>query len=274
MAEPRKWTEPKSGIEFLYIPPSEFLMGSAVETDGVEDDARPTHRVRLDGFWIARLEVTRAQYRRFMDETKRAVPQFWNSPLFSHRDELPVVGVSWEDAAAFCAWIGGRLPTEAEWEYAARGGDGRRYPWGSAEPKWPLSTRYILMQQDYPTTPETRAIFNLRLNDDKPNSVGTCPAGASPFGLLDMAGNVAEWCADWYAADYYAKSPVKDPTGPDKGIERAVRGGAWSDKAEMLEGGRRRGLAWDQRVNYVGFRVVWQAPKPPVKPVAKPVATK
>lgn len=257
--EPRKWTEPKSGIELIHVPPGEFVMGHAGPGDG-EEESRPPHRVRLDGFWIARLEVTRAQYRKFMHETKRAVPQFWNSPLFSHSDALPVVGVSWEDAAAFCAWMGGRLPTEAEWEYAARGADGRRYPWGSAEPKWPLSTRYVLMQQDYPTSPETRAIFNLRLNDDKPNSVGTCPAGASPFGLLDMAGNVAEWCSDWYDPDYYARSPRDHPKGPESGTRRVIRGGSWASHSDQLTTTRRDSAKPTARTSLTGIRCVHSGP--------------
>lgn len=237
-------------------------MGWTAPGDDSEEDSRPAHRVRVDAFWIARMEVTRSQYRRFMEETRRPAPQFWSSPLFSHSDRLPVVGVSWEDAAAFCAWMGGRLPTEAEWEYAARGGDGRRYPWGNAEPKWPLAKRYVLMQQDYPTTPETRAIFNLRLNDDKPNSVGSCPGGASPFGLLDMAGNVYEWCADWYAGDYYARSPRENPRGPAVGQKKVIRGGAWASHADQLTTTHRASAKPTARTSVIGIRCVHPGPPP------------
>ncbi|MBM3457433.1 MAG: formylglycine-generating enzyme family protein, partial [Armatimonadetes bacterium] len=182
---PDLFREPKTGLEFVLLPGGEFLMGTTAASPEVEPESRPVHRVRVSSFWIARTEVTRAQYARFIEATGRDKPAFWDSPLFRCSEQQPVVGVSWEDAAAFCAWIEARLPTEAEWEYAARGDTGRRYPWGNDEPVWPLATRYVLMMQDYPTTPRTRAIFNLRLNDDKPNSVGTCPGGASRFGVLD-----------------------------------------------------------------------------------------
>jgi formylglycine-generating enzyme len=255
-------TEPKSGLEFLWIPPGEFRMGTPARTPEVEEDARPVHAVRLAGFWMAKMEVTRAQYARFMEATKREAPAFWNSPLFKCSERQPVVGVTWDDARAFCEWIGGRLPTEAEWEYAARGTDGRRYPWGDDKPVWPLATRYALVMQDYPTTPQTRAIFNLRLNDDKPNTVGTCPGGASPFGLLDMAGNVAEWCSDWYSAGYYGESPRESPSGPATGTHRVVRGGSWANHADALTATCRAAVRPTSRTSTVGIRCVLLAPAP------------
>ena len=257
-------TEPKTGLEFLWIPPGEFAMGTTAKSPEIEDDARPVHRVRLSGFWLAKTEVTRAHYAKFMEATSHAKPQFWDSPLFKCSVNQPVVGVSWDDARAFCEWIGGRLPTEAEWEYTARGTDGRRYPWGNDEPEWPLNKRYQLVMQDYPTTPQTRAIFNLRLNDDKPNTVGTCPGGASPFGLLDMAGNVAEWCADWYDAEYYSKSPTEDPKGPSDGKLRVVRGGSWANSAEALTSTLRSKNRPAARNSMTGIRPVLLAPPPSV----------
>ncbi len=253
---PEVFVEPKSGLEFVPIPAGEFRMGTTARSPDIEPDARPAHQVRLSAFRMARTEVTRAQYARFLEATRREKPQFWESPLFKCSERQPVVGVSWDDAAAFCAWIGGRLPTEAEWEYAARGADGRRYPWGEDEPVWPLALRYILMMQDYPTTPQTRAIFNLRLNDDKPNSVGTCPGGGSPFGLLDMAGNVSEWCADWYSPHYYAESPRENPTGPASGRTRVIRGGSWAGHADALTATLRSHARPTARTSLTGIRCV------------------
>jgi formylglycine-generating enzyme required for sulfatase activity len=260
MAADRSFVDAKSSLEYVWIPPGEFRMGTPEPSPEIEPDARPVHRVRLSGFWMARTEVTRAQYSRFMRATGRPKPQYWDSPLFMCTERQPVIGVTWDDAAGFCKWADGRLPTEAEWEYAARGSDGRRFPWGSDEPRWPLATRYILMMQDYPTTPETRAIFNLRLNDDKPNSVGTCPAGASPFGVLDLAGNASEWCSDWYAPDYYAHSPVEDPTGPPPPAggagRKVVRGGSWASHADGLTATRRASARPSAYNSLTGIRCV------------------
>ena len=174
--------------------------------DGTPYD-RPVHPVRLTrAFWMYRTEVSNAQYHLFVDATGAQPPLSWGQPAFA-APEQPVVGVSWEDAAAYARWAGGRLPTEAEWEYAARGSDGRVYPWGNEPPD------------------ARRAVFGLEHNLGATRAVGGRPLGASPFGVLDLAGNVPEWCADWFAP--YPATLQTDPTGPEEGLRKVARGGSW-----------------------------------------------
>ena len=197
---------PVDGAEMVYVPAGEFLMGS--EDEDADSDEDPEHTVYLDAYWIYKHEVTNAQYRQCVDEGECDVPsnvnQF-NNPDF---DDHPVVFVSWYDADAYCQWAGGRLPTEAEWEKAARGTDGRKFPWGEESPTCSL------------------AQFRDCSGETKP--VGSFPAGASPYGALDMAGNVWEWVGDWYDGGYYSQSPSENPQGPDSGEYRVIRGGSWA----------------------------------------------
>lgn len=186
------------------VPGGDFVMGS-----GDEGDHSPSHIVRLDTFYIDQYEVTNAQYHRFCRETGRSLPEFWDKDVFRcslDYPDHPVTGVSWSDAAAYAKWCGKRLPTEAEWEYAARGGlPGRNYPNGDT-------------------------LTSADANYTKSEQGGTVPVGSYPangFGIHDAAGNVAEWVADWYSADYYAVSPVANPKGPGKGKFRVIRGGGW-----------------------------------------------
>lgn len=181
-------------VEFVRVEAGPFRMG----WDDGHPGERPPHGVWLDAFWIARRPVTNAEYAAYLAASGTPVPPFWHRPEFA-RPLQPVVGLSWDEAAAFAAWAGARLPTEAEWEKAARGGlDAARFPWGEGCPP----TRFSA-PPDLPATP--------------PN----------PLGLTDLSGVCHEWCADWYGEGYYAASPPKNPAGPESGTRRVSRGGAW-----------------------------------------------
>jgi formylglycine-generating enzyme required for sulfatase activity len=225
-------------LEWVALPGGEFLMGSEEE----DEDARPVHPVRLGPFRLSRCEVTHAQYAGFLAATGRAAPAHWTSPRFSGAAQ-PVVGVSYDDAAAFCRWAGGRLPTEAEWEYAARGagraeaGAPRRYPWGNEEPNARL------------------AVFHLDVGFGQTAAVGSAPAGATPAGVQDLAGNVYEWCADWYDPDYYARSPRENPAGPARGTQRVIRGGSWLSLPDVLHAAARGQYPPASRSILIGIRV-------------------
>lgn len=223
--------------EMIYIPAGSFLMGS--ESGGSIE--MPQHPVTLRGYWISRTEVTRGEYRKFVDgggydapgywsaagwawltTTRRCAPRYWaaeqdwGTGAFIQTDQHPVVGVSYYEAEAFCRWAGGRLPTEAEWEKAARwDGHPRDYPWGD---KW-HPARCNSWEDDN----TLGGGYHAR----QTAPVSSYPSGASPYGLDDMAGNVWEWCSDWYSGTYYAVSPAENPRGPASGSFRILRGGSW-----------------------------------------------
>jgi len=217
------------GVVMVLIPEGEFIMGSE---EGFPDEA-PVHMVWIDAFYIDLTEVTNQQYRGCVEagvcqpprrtsccteDANRAPiwPDYFGNPEF---DDYPVIFISWYDAYTFCQWRGARLATEAEWEKAARGTDGRTYPWGNEEPT-PDHLNF--------TWPET--MFDQRpLYTTAP--VGSYPLGASPYGVLDMAGNVYEWLWDAYAPDYYQYSPYRNPTGPEDGEYRLTRGGSFYNQA-------------------------------------------
>jgi formylglycine-generating enzyme required for sulfatase activity len=201
----------RASEDMVWIPGGTFRMGS-----NEYDDEKPVHTLTVSGFWISKYEITVGQYKKFVRATgHRALPD-WVSK-FSPTDNHPVVGVSWNNAVAYCKWAGMRLPTEAEWEYAARGGlKGKKYPWGDR-------------------------ISHDNANYDEPGVRDrwkyTAPVGSfSPngYGLHDMVGNVWEWCADWYDSGYYVKSPENNPTGPVKGTYRVLRGGSWGGNPSYL----------------------------------------
>jgi iron(II)-dependent oxidoreductase len=218
----------------VYIPGGVFMMGSPHG----DSDERPVHRVKLWPFYMDQYEITNIQYRKFIKETNYPPPPFWDDP--SWNDALqPVVGVSWGDAVAYAEWAGKRLPTEAEWELAARSTDGREYSWGN------------LWHEGRSNSAE--AGYNRTVR------VGTYPEGISPYGIHDIIGNVWEWCFDNYDKDFYKKSPEHNPSGPEDGNDKVLRGGAWGyDKTNLRASNR----FWDDensRTKLYGFRCVRDA---------------
>lgn len=242
----------RDGKRMILIPAGWFLRGSTEgEIDNIERqfgskrewmvNETPQRRIDLDAFWIAETPVTNAEYKRFLDaHSGHRAPWGWDETWRSYppgKQDHPVTHVSWDEANEYARWVGGRLPTEAEWEKAARGTDGRRYPWGN----------------DFDPA---------RCNTSESHIGGTTPVsqygalGASPYGVMDLAGNVWEWCADWYEGHYYEHCPDRNPRGPASGNVRVVRGGSWSgDPADCRAAIRGRlypGFWSDPQ----GFRVV------------------
>ena len=259
-----KTGDPRLGLEkpenWIWLPPGEFRMGS----DDGHDDEKPIHKVTLTrGFHLSRFPVTNHDFKPFIDaggygdkqwwsdkgwkfcqQEKLGAPVYWTDAQWNAPNQ-PVVGVSWYEADAFCRWMNTqplskdvtgpfRLPTEAEWEYAARGQEGRKYPWGNEDP-----------------SPERANYEKAGLNQTSP--VGAFPLGASKEGVLDLAGNVFEWCGDWYGR--YANAAQVDPTGPTSGSSRVIRGGSWFSDGSGLRAANRFSGTPGYRDGYVGFRV-------------------
>jgi sulfatase modifying factor 1 len=217
------------------IPAGFFLMGS--ETG--QDNERPVHRVWVDEFALAECQATRAEYAQFLAATGYPQPPHWIDPNFSS-PEQPVVAVSWVDAATYCEWITGatgcrfRLPTEAEWERAARGGaEQNQYPWGN-------------------NPPESLPNYSLRWKTG-PEPVGAAERNA--YGLCDIGANVHEWCADWFSADYYGRSPDRNPQGPATGTRRASRGGSWRHYTKVSRCSARSSIPPEFQYADYGFRI-------------------
>jgi len=258
---------PLDGALMVYVPEGPFLMGSK---DGKADET-PERDVFLDAFWLYQTEVTNAQFaifvaatthrtsaeesgqsRVFFDDIRGA---YWAAPEgpdsdLTGRENHPVLHVSWFDADAYCSWAGGRLPTEAEWEKAARGSDGRDFPWGNS-----LGTAESVNFCDG-NCPAKWADTSQDDGYEMAAPVGSFPSGASPYGALDMAGNVWEWVADWYDEAYYKVAPLENPTGPGSGTFRVFRGGSWMETpGAMRVPARARVLPISHNTN-MGFRCV------------------
>jgi formylglycine-generating enzyme required for sulfatase activity len=232
-----------NGIPMVYVPAGCFWMGSQ---DG-GDDEKPVHRVCLSAFWIGQTEVTNAQYKLCVDAGVCTPPG-----SRTHYDDVayadhPVVIVDWEQSSDFAEWINGSLPTEAQWEYAARGPEGWIYPWGDDAPACERAQLSGCVGGTAPVGPDQRA------------------GGASWVGALDLSGNVWEWVADWYDESYYATLPVLpdsvlDPPGPASGSRRCLRGGSWNDSVNYARAAARNRLDPGSRVDNRGFRVVMSVP--------------
>jgi len=197
----------KDGAEMIRIPEGQFKMGSTQKPD----DRTPERIVRLDTYYIYKYPVTVAQFKSFCEDAKYSW-NFWTCFECEPQDEHPMVCVDWADAAAYADWAGVKLPTEAQWEKAARGVEGLRFPWGNSwEPGWCMDQRFQYGTAGWPV------------------EIGTFPRGASPYGVEDMCGNIWEWCADWYDPGYYRSAVAENPRGPEQGTSRVKRGCGWKD---------------------------------------------
>jgi formylglycine-generating enzyme required for sulfatase activity len=227
--------------DMAVVPAGEFFMGTE---DGLPD-ARPLHRVYLSGYLIDRYEVTNSQYRQCVDGGSCAAPRDREAFDDREREQHPVVNVTWSQARAYCQWAGRRLPTEAEWEKAARGTDGRRYPWGNSD---------TVIEQHRPKGNEAK----LTANGTGP--VGTHTSSASPYGVYGLVGSISEWVKDWYADDFYAISSSRDPQGPLRGSFRVLRGAGWNEGLPELRSSYR---GWDEMTYWgptLGIRCAMDLP--------------
>jgi formylglycine-generating enzyme len=223
----------------ICIPAASFLMGS----DSGQDCESPIHRVRIDSFLLAAMQVTNTEYEFFLRATGAVSPAFWQDPNFNHPRQ-PVTGVSWHEAVRYCQWLSSqtgrhyRLPTEAEWEFAARGGlEQKQFPWGDEPPQ--SLPNYA---QRWQTGPEPVAQY-------APNALG----------LYDISDNVHEWCSDWYDPDYYSVSPSENPRGPQQSAmqpaRKSSRGGSWRHHIKVARCSARSSIPPDFQYADYGFRV-------------------
>ena len=255
--------------DFLLVPAGAFRMGDNFG-DG-ESRERPVHVVELDAFYIGKYEITNGDWKKFRDDPGYEDVKFWPNNLVvpktqtpywtqannhgggtPNSDNYPVLGVNWDSSVAYCNWLSAktgkkyRLPTEAEWEKAARGTDQRRYPWGN---NIDLSYANFVGSQQF----DTGQIVGY-YDGSKRGNLQT-HSNASPYGAFDMAGNVMEWCSDWYDRYYYSVSPRKNPKGPDKGAFRVARGGTFfMDPFDQRTYGRTAGWPSFQAHRMTGFR--------------------
>lgn len=215
----------------VYVPAGQFLMGSPENVGRANE--RPQRSVFLEGYWIYAHPVTVAQFLAFCERDRRPRP---SPPPWGWRDDHPVVNVTHEEARQYTQWAGASLPSEAQWERAARGTDGRAYPWGDG---W-----------------DPRRCNSAEGGPGRTTPVHRHPGGVSPVGCWDMAGNAWEWCADWYDEAAYAHATTWNPRGPASGRQRVVRGGAWTGGEGELRVAYRGSSRPDRRADVRGFRCV------------------
>ncbi|MFH1488334.1 MAG: bifunctional serine/threonine-protein kinase/formylglycine-generating enzyme family protein [Pseudomonadota bacterium] len=231
--EERPKPSPETVVDMTMVSAGHFWMGSSLN-ESKNDTEKPRHRAYLSTYYIDKTPVTNQAYRKFLKEAGHPEPNYWADPQFNHPMQ-PVVGVSWHDAVAYAEWANKRLPTEAEWEKAAKGEESLIYPWGNEFKSGLANVDYSLVQ----TSP-----------------VDQYPSGAGPYGSLDMVGNVWEWCLDWFDEKYYAASPPKNPPGPKSGQKRVIRGGAWDTISFNARNAFRFFANPETKSTNIGFRCV------------------
>jgi formylglycine-generating enzyme required for sulfatase activity len=251
-----KVVETDPSVRMVWVPVGEYTLGAEDVFEGANmgsleesvlkrwsEYSKPGHRVRMSGFWIGKYEVTNEQYRKFLDAEGVREPEEWGYSQFNGPDQ-PVVGVDWHEARAYCQWLGLDLPTEAQWEAAARGADQRRYPWGDEEP--------------------TEAYANFDGVLGRTSSFGQYAKDEGPFGTFDQAGNVLEWCLDpWSEQAYVGREGDVNPIAEGQEAVRVVRGGSWNDPARDLRSAFRIWCWVRSRNDYLGFRCVGSVPSEP-----------
>jgi formylglycine-generating enzyme required for sulfatase activity len=221
---------PKDGLKYVWIPPGTFMMGCSPGDSECRDQEKPAHPVTITrGFWIGQTSVTVGAYKRFMGATGRSMPEAPSFNMGWANENMPMVNVSWDDGHAYCGWMGGRLPTEAEWEYAARAGSTAPRYGPIDEVAWYYDNSGLRAHQ-------------------------VAQKRANGFGLFDMLGNVWQWMNDRYAADYYRASPGRDPQGPNRGLEHALRGGSWYFRSPLVRVSFRGGGEPGVKNPQAGFR--------------------
>ncbi len=236
------WVNPQDGTELVFVAAGKFLMGTK---DGGEKSERPLRELELTGYWITRTEVTNEQFSKFVKAEKFVTfaeargkdgRRTWKDS--AGKGGLPVVRVARDDAMAYAKWAGGRLPTEAEWERAARGADGRKFPWGN-------------------TWDAEKCVNSSQKKKSEPHEVGTLKAGASPCGAVDLSGNVWEWVADWWDAGFYVRMDAKNPQQTKNTRMGVIRGGSYATKDPgRLRCAKRQAVAPYANLPDVGFRYV------------------
>ncbi len=229
------------GMVEVYIPSGEFLMGVSRKDSQALEDEYPAHTVSLDGYWIDQNEVTNGQYSLCVEAGGCSAPQESDFTNYNHYftnpryDNYPVVSVNWYEAYAYCEWAGGRLPTEAEWEKAARGTDERIYPWGD-------------------TTPSNE-LLNYANNLGRMTRICSFPDGNSPYGICDLSGNVWEWVNDWYDEAYYDSSVISNPGGATSGEKKCQRGGSYMAAEYLVRSSQRNAVdPYSGHFDDLGFR--------------------
>jgi len=244
---PPAFKNKKDGSILVLIPAGEFVMGADKDDQQAKQNEKPAHRVQLDAYYINKYEVTYRQYKKFLKESGYKPVGNWDRFDLPEYKDHPGMNVTFPDAQAYCRWAGLNLPTEAQWEMAARGTENRKYPWGN---QWDPN------KCNNSETKDPHIIRKMNHIQDKRGSLppGSVPADVSPFGIMDMAGNINEWCSDWYKSSYYKTSPSFNPRGHDKGAERVIRGGSWSLPPSRCRASARWSGSVDSDLDDYGFR--------------------